>query len=221
MPLGLHRDGFDRALIDSIRYEVFGMLLLAAIIGGAAHPILTLFGSGFARASDALVLLALFPALAAVSVTQTQALWSTDRPGRTSLIALVRLLVTIALLIVLTPSMGIVGPAIALLAGYVVVILLSGLALRPVLARPLRSTWPLRERFALFASYALALGASALVAHLVPSVAGLPLCLGSGTAAYLLVLFAIAVAGSASGPSPETRLSATPTYQRAAISEPE
>jgi O-antigen/teichoic acid export membrane protein len=181
------RHGFDRALIDSIRYEVFGMLLLAAVIGGAAHSILALFGAGFARASDALVLLALFPALAAVSVTQTQALWSTGRPGRTSLIALVRLLVTIALLVALTPRMGIVGPAIALLAGYVAVILLSGLALRPVLARPLRSTWPLRERFALLASYALAFGASALVAHVVPSVAGLPLCLTAGAAAYLLV----------------------------------
>lgn len=181
------RDGFDRALIDSIRYEVFGMLLLAAVIGGAAHSILVLFGSGFARADDALVLLALFPALAAVTVTQTQALWSTGRPGRTSLIALVRLLVTIVLLVVLTPGMGIVGPAIALLAGYAAVILLSGMALRPVLARPLRATWPLRERLALIASYALGLGASALVERAIPSPAGLPVCFAAGATAYLLV----------------------------------
>src|SRR5262249_12095572 len=36
--------GFDRALIDSIRYEVIGMLLLAAAIGGCARSMLDLFG---------------------------------------------------------------------------------------------------------------------------------------------------------------------------------
>ncbi len=71
------------------------MLLIAAAIGGAAHSVLKVFGPGFSRATPALALLALFPALASITATQTQALWATNRPGRTSLIAMVRLVITI------------------------------------------------------------------------------------------------------------------------------
>jgi O-antigen/teichoic acid export membrane protein len=179
--------GFDRALIDSIRYEMIGMLLIAATIGGAAHSVLYLFGPGFSRAAPALALLAIFPALASITMTQTQALWATNRPGRTSVIALVRLVVTMALLVVLTPSIGIVGPAIALLAGYLVVVVLSGIALRPSLSRPLRATWPLRERSALVAAYAAGFVVARLAEHRFPSIAGIPICLAAGTVAYVAV----------------------------------
>ncbi|HTA35696.1 MAG TPA: polysaccharide biosynthesis C-terminal domain-containing protein [Solirubrobacteraceae bacterium] len=183
-------DGFDRALIDSIRYETIGMLLLAALIGGAALPILEVFGNGFGRASNALVLLALYPAFASITVTQTQALWATGRPGRTSVIALVRLAVTVALLVALTPSLGVLGPAIALLAGYVVVVVLSGLSLRASLARPLRATWPLRERLALLGAYASAFAAVRAISRALPSLAALPLSLTVGAFLYLAVFVA-------------------------------
>jgi O-antigen/teichoic acid export membrane protein len=183
-------DGFDRALIDSIRYEMVGMLLIAAALGGAAHSVLEVFGPGFSRATAALALLVLYPALASISVTQTQALWATNRPGQTSVIAIARLLLTIVLLVVLTPSIGIVGPAIALLAGYLVVIVLSGIALRSFLTRPLRATWPLRERLALVAAYAAGFAAAKLAEHAFPSIAGLPFCLAAGTVAYAAVFLA-------------------------------
>jgi O-antigen/teichoic acid export membrane protein len=180
--------GFDRAMIDSIRYEVIGMLLLAAAIGGAAHSVLDVFGPGFSRAAPALILLALFPALASVTVTQTQALWAVNRPGLTSVISLVRLAATIVLLVVLTPKMNMVGPALALLAGFLVVIVLSGLALRRHLARPLRATWPLRERFALVVAYAAGFGGAHTVEGAAPSTFALPLCLLAGAVAYTAVL---------------------------------
>jgi O-antigen/teichoic acid export membrane protein len=183
-------EGFDRALVDSIRYEVGGMLLVAAAVGGAAHSVLKVFGPGFSRATGALVLLVLFPALASVTVAQTQALWAVGRPGRTSLIALVRLAVTVALLVVLTPRVGILGAAIALLCGYVAVIALSGMALRPLLSGGLRASWPRRERGALLAAYA----AGFLVAHAAEyalgSVAELPVCLVAGSLAYIIVSLA-------------------------------
>jgi O-antigen/teichoic acid export membrane protein len=178
--------GFDRALIDSIRYEMVGMLLIAAAIGGAAHSVLDLFGPGFGRAAPALALLAPFPALASITLTQTQALWATNRPGRTSVIAMVRLVVTMTLLVVLTPSIGIIGPAVALLAGYLAAIVLGGIALRPSLARPLRATWPLRERFALGAAYATGFAAARGIEHVTPSTAGLLLCLLAGAAVYVV-----------------------------------
>jgi O-antigen/teichoic acid export membrane protein len=180
--------GFDRALIDSIRYQVIGMLLLAAAIGGAAHSVLDIFGPGFSRATPALVLLALFPALASVTVTQTQALWAVNRPGQTSLIELARLAVTITLLVVLAPKSEMVGPAIALLAGYALVILLYGGALRAHLARPLRATWPLRERFALIAAYAAGFAAAHATEHAIPSTAAVPLCLLAGAVVFMAVL---------------------------------
>jgi O-antigen/teichoic acid export membrane protein len=181
--------GFDRALIDSIRYEAFGMLLIAAVIGGAARSVLHVFGSGFDRASTALAIVMIFPALASVTATQTQALWATNRPGRTSVIAIVRLAMTVALLIVLTPSLGILGPAIALVGGYLAVLVLSGLALRPHLTRPLRATWPVRERLVLVASYAAAFAASNLLEHALPGLAVLPLVLAAGVVVYCGVFF--------------------------------
>jgi O-antigen/teichoic acid export membrane protein len=181
--------GFDRALIDSIRYEVIGMLLIAAAIGGAAHSVLKVFGPGFSSATSALALLVLFPAMASVTGTQTQALWATSQPGRTSVIAIVRLVVTLALLIALTPQIGMIGAAISLLAGYLVVIILSGIALRSSLSRPLRATWSLRERFALTAAYAAGFGAAHVTEHAYPSTAGLLLCLPAGTVIYVTAFF--------------------------------
>src|SRR6185312_5164101 len=105
--------GFDRALIDSTRYEVIVMMVFAATIGGAAHLVLNIFGPGFDAAAPALVLLMLFPVMASITVTQTQALWAVNRPGLTSIVALARLVVTIALLIILTPTMHMIGPALA------------------------------------------------------------------------------------------------------------
>jgi O-antigen/teichoic acid export membrane protein len=182
-------EGFDRALIDSIRYEMIGMLLIAAAVGGAAHAVLGVFGPGFERADTAFVLLLLFPALAAVTLTQTQALWATDRPGRTSLIAIARLVVTMGLLVALTPSLGISGPAIALLAGYLTVVVLSGVALRPLLTAPLAVTWPLRQRFALGASYAAGFLAAHAVEHLIASTAAIPLDLLAGAGAYAATFY--------------------------------
>lgn len=179
--------GFDRALIDSIRYEVIGMLLLAAAIGGAAHSVLDLFGPGFSAAVPSLVLLLLFPALASVTMTQTQALWAVDRPGLTSVVAIARMAVTVALLIVLTPRWNYLGPPLALLGGMLVGAVAFGFVLRGHLTRPLRVTWPLRERFTLLVAYSAGFGAAHLVEAATGSLAAIPLCLTAGSLAYLAV----------------------------------
>jgi O-antigen/teichoic acid export membrane protein len=181
--------GFDRALIDSIRYGMIGMLLIAAAGGGAAHAILEVFGPGFSRAAPALAILLLFPALAAITATQTQALWAVERPGVTSFIQLARLAVTIGLTAVLTPRIGIVGPAIAIVAGLLVVLVWNTIALHPFMTQPVRATWSLRERLALLGAYAFGFVVAKLVEHAVRSTGGLLLSLGAGTIAYAAVLF--------------------------------
>jgi hypothetical protein len=77
-----------------------------------------------------------------------------------------------------------VGPALAMLAGFVVVIVLSGWVLRGHLTRPLRATWPLREMLVLPLAYAAGFGAAHGVQVLLPSAFALPLSLGAGAAAY-------------------------------------
>lgn len=182
--------GFDRALIDSIRYEVIGMLLLAATLGGAAHTVLGIFGPGFDKATPALILLLFFPALASITITQTQALWAVDRPGLTSTVSILRLVVTLALLVVLTPSMYYVGPALALLAGTALTAAIFGAALRHHLASPLRVTWPAREWLALALAYGVGFGVAHALQALLPPI-GLPLSLAVGAVAYLAVLWII------------------------------
>jgi O-antigen/teichoic acid export membrane protein len=179
--------GFDRALIDSIRYEVAGMLLLAAAIGGAAHSVLEIFGPGFDQATTALALLMLYPALASITVAQTQGLWAVNRPGTTSVISIARMAITIGLLIALTPPLGITGPAVALLAGYASGVLFSGIALRPFLSRRLRATWPIRERLAVLIAFGTAFLAAHAVEHLLPTTLGTLLSLVAGTVAYVPV----------------------------------
>ncbi len=177
--------GFDRALVDSIRYEVIGLLVAAAAIGGAAHSVLGVFGPGFGQAAPALALLMFYPVLGSITVAQTQGLWAVDRPGTTSVIAVTRMVITIVLLIVLTPPLGIAGPAISLLAGYLWHAVFGGIALKPYLTQRLRVSWPIRERLTLVVAYAGGFAAAHAVEHAVPGTGGMVLALTAGTAAYV------------------------------------
>jgi O-antigen/teichoic acid export membrane protein len=181
--------GFDRALLDTTRYALIGMLLIASVCAGLAQSILALFGPGFDRAAPAFVFLLAYPALASVTSAQTQALWAVDRPGLTSIISLARLAATLALTIVLTGRIGVAGPAIALLGGLLLDIVWKTLALAPYLSGSLRSTWPLRQRLALLGAYA---GGFAAARSIQGSLAGspgrLPVGLVAGTLAYAAAL---------------------------------
>lgn len=181
--------GFDRALIDSIRYGLAGSLLLAAVCGGSAHSILQVFGPGFASATTVLALLMLYPGLALITATLTQALYAVNRPGVTSFVGLSRLTVAITLTVILTPRIGITGPALALLAGFAVDLVWRALAVAPSLSQPLTEIWPLRERLALGVAYVAGFATSHLVEHVLPSTAELLLCLLAGVMAYGAAFF--------------------------------
>ena len=182
-------EGFDRALTDTIRYTLTGLLLIAAVLGGAAEPILRLFGPGFSRAATALTLLMLSPAFNAVSIAQTQALLADNLPGLSSIVAVARMALTVAMTIVLTPRIGITGPAIALLAGAVLDVAWKTIALRSHLSSALHEIWPLRQRLALVGGYTGGLAVAFAITHAVTSTLGLlvGLAASSATAAALLV----------------------------------
>ncbi len=189
-------EGFDRALIDSIRYALIGTLLIAAAFGGSAHSLLGIFGPGFNRAAPALALLMLSPVLSAIWSAQSMAFLAVGRPGLTSVIALVRLALTLVLTVALTPTIGITGPALAILAGSLLQVVWGLIAMRPFLSQSLHLTWPLRERFPPVVAYACGFGAALAVEHAVPSTAGLLLSLSAGTLAYFAVF---ALSGGVNG----------------------
>jgi len=182
-------EGFDRALTDTIRYALFGLLLIAAVFGGTAHEILDVFGPGFNRATHVLMLLIVYPALNSITIAQSQALLAVDRPGLTSIVSLARMTLTIIATVLLTPAIGIMGPAIALVGGLVFDVIWKTLVLHPYLSQPLRVIWPRRQRFALVGGYAGGFAAAYAVAAALPSLAGLLAGLVVGTLAYLAALF--------------------------------
>jgi O-antigen/teichoic acid export membrane protein len=147
-------EGFDRALIDTIRYSAGGMLLLAAVGGGAAHGVMAVFGPGFDRASDALALLLLMPGIFTVLSIQRHALFSVDRPLATTAIGIVRMLATLSLLIPLTLALGATGAALAIIVGLLVEAGYMFWTTRRHLERPLHELWTYQQMLAVALAYA-------------------------------------------------------------------
>lgn len=180
-----NREGFDRALVDSLRYAVALYLLPAAAGGGAAVNVMALYGPGFERAADALAIILAVPALGAISGIQTQGLIAADRPLTTTAVALVRMVATVVATVGLTLWIGITGAAAGWAIGYLCVIPLLHGYLRPHLALPLGSWWPRRARFAQIVAFVLAFAASrAVSAAFTDELAGLVPALAAGTAVY-------------------------------------
>ena len=187
---------FDRVLKESLRYAAFGMLLPAAVGGGAAEAIMHIFGEGFNAAAPALRLLLLVPLFQTLTAIQGAALTAYDRPLLTSFAQIVRLGVTLIGGIILARAYGITGMAVAMAAGslvcfgvYTVVLQFRMRSSMPV---PLRS----RQLAGLGAAYLSGFATSHVVQQQMPGGLGLIVALCVGSAAYLVV--GICVSGTTS-----------------------
>jgi O-antigen/teichoic acid export membrane protein len=89
------RTGYDRALVDSLRYVAVAMLLPAAVAAGAAAPIMGIYGPGFAAGAGAFAYLAFVPGVVTLSAVQSQALFAEDRGLGASLYGLARAAATV------------------------------------------------------------------------------------------------------------------------------
>jgi O-antigen/teichoic acid export membrane protein len=181
--------GFDRALVETMRYCAVGMLLPAAAGGGAAHAVMALFGPGFDRAADGLVLMLAAPALFTLTAVQRQALLAVDRPWLSSIVVVLRMFVTVGLIAVLTPPLGITGTSIGLLVGAGASMVWMFVSMRPYMHRPVRALWPLRELVALALAYAAGFGAARLVDSAIDGLLALIPALVAGTVAFVLVFW--------------------------------
>ena len=176
--------GFDRALLDSMRYTGVGMLWPAAAGGGAAHGVMELFGPGFDRASDALAILLVLPALAVMATALGLVLLAVDRPLTHSYILITRMAITVALTVPLTLEMGITGTAIAATGGYALELPIRWYVTRGYLSQPASVLWPRRQRLAVVLAFAAGYAAAWGVDSTLPGVIGLALGLLAGTIAY-------------------------------------
>ena len=181
-------EGFERALVDSLRYTTAFMLLFAGPGGGAATSIMAVFGPGFSSASTALAILLLVPVSTTMATVLSQSLIATDRPLATSASALIRLIATFVPLVILTRSMGITGTAIGMAIGGVVQLAGQLLFVQRDVLRLLRSWWPLRQMFAQLLSYCAGFAVARAIVIALPGYIGLVIALSVGVATFLAVL---------------------------------
>jgi O-antigen/teichoic acid export membrane protein len=184
-------EGFDRALVDSIRYVTVVLLLPAAAGGGAARGIMSLYGAGFAQGSTALAILLVLPAILTAASMQTHALLAVNRPLTTTAVSLARAAATLGSGIALSLWLGISGMALAIASGGVVQLILQYRTTRSHIATPLLELWQARQILGLGVAYASGFAVSYGLDRLVPEPGGLILGLAGGTITYGAMLLLV------------------------------
>ncbi len=182
------RAGFDRSLVDSMRYSLFGLLAIATVGGGAAHEIMRLFGPGFDQAADALAIILLLPALATVGSIQVHALYAFDRTLLTVVLALGRMVLTLGLTIVLVGAMGVTGAALALFVGQLSGVVVLWPVVNRLLAAGSSELWPYRQRAALVLAAVTGFVCSRGIEIAIGGPGAIPVALLTGCIAFGLVL---------------------------------
>jgi O-antigen/teichoic acid export membrane protein len=180
--------GHDRALVDSIRLLLIGLLALAATAGGAAYGVMDLYGPGFSAGANALAILLLAQALAAIPACCAMCLWAANRPAAVSVASGIACLVGVSACVVFSLKLGVTGPAVGVLAGQVVYASLLLGAVRRELSLPLSRLLPWHELAPLALAYGTAFAGARVVDAVLPSIAGLLAAMTLGLVIFGLVL---------------------------------
>lgn len=161
---------FAGALGRTLRLALAGLLLVAALGGGAAAGVMRVFGAGFGQAAGALAFLLLAHVSYVAASIVGSAFSASDRPQLNSGFSAVRLLAGVSLMAVVTPRYGITATAAAFFGAHLLE--LAGRVLW------LRRRLGLRGAGVLDARTVLALGGSFLAAF--AAARGITLVLGDG-----------------------------------------
>jgi O-antigen/teichoic acid export membrane protein len=178
-------EGFDRALMDSMRYSVAGMLLPAAAIGGGAVGVMKIFGSGFSSGSGALAAFMVVPALITVSSLQRGALIAVDRPWTTAISGGIRMVVTVTATIFLVKRWEATGAGLGIVAGVAFDIVYTSLNTRRHLQRPASHLWTLRQIIATVLAYGVGFATARAIYSNLESWGGLLLALTASAVVYV------------------------------------
>lgn len=184
-------EGFDRALVDSLRYTAVAMLLPACVAAGAAAPILGIYGPGFASGAGCFAYLAFVPGLMTLSAIQSHALFSAERGLRSSLYGVIRLAVTVLASVLLTRRFGVTGAGAGMTIGACAQLAPLSAGLPGLLSGRLRELWRGREMVALVSAGAAAFACSRGLSNELGPVPALLLAPALGLAAAALVFVAM------------------------------
>lgn len=188
-------EGYNRVVRDSLRYVAFGMLLPAAVGGGAADAVMHLFGPGFGPAATALRWLLFVPLLQTLTSIQGAVLLASNMPLWTTVAQSVRLVVTLTGGVLLTLAFGLTGMALAVSAGCLTSFGVFALVMYSRSRGPLpRASWLVRQLAGLGTAYAAGFLVARLVERQFAGVFGLTLALAAGSLAYAVV--GVAVGGT-------------------------
>lgn len=179
------RKAFDRALIDSIRLSMAGLLLPAAIVGGASVSVMGLYGSDFEFAAPALAITMITPALLGGNGMRVAAVTAIDRPLSVSYARIAAIAVKLAVIVPLVLAWGITGAAIAPVLRSLVVNAWLNLVIRKHLGIAARRLYPPRQLGTMALAYAAGFGAATLLQDVLPQPLGLALALTGGAVAYV------------------------------------
>ncbi|HLH66181.1 MAG TPA: polysaccharide biosynthesis C-terminal domain-containing protein [Solirubrobacteraceae bacterium] len=183
--------GFDRAVIDSLRYGSAFLLLFAAVGGGAAKGIMAVFGPRFVPAATALAFLLLVPAFTTMVFLVSQALIASDRALRLTASAAVRLVVTLPAVVVLTERYGITGAGVGMALGAAAQLACQLLVVQRELIGLVARWWSPRQVAGQVAAYAGAFAAARMTLRGLHGYGGLLAALVLGTVVYLALLAAV------------------------------
>jgi O-antigen/teichoic acid export membrane protein len=184
-------EAFARALTDSIRLSMAGLLLPAAIVGGASTAMMGLYGSEFEFAAPALAITMLSPALLGGNGMRVAAVTAIDRPLSVTYARVAAIILKLAVIVPLVLAWGITGAAIAPLLRSLLVNTWLNVVIRKHLGIPARQLYPARQLGTMALAYAVGFGAAALLQNVLPQPFGLMIALVAGAVAYVATYVAL------------------------------
>ena len=189
---GRDRDGFDRTLLDTLRYAALFLLLIGAAAGGASDGVMSIFGPGFERGSDALAVLLVTPALTVIAGIEAQGQYALNRPWVGTVTSIIGMLAKVLGVIVLASTSGLTGAAVGYAIGTFVQFLLQSIDISHHLHGPARRWLPLRQGVGILVAYAAGFAAARAVDSGLAEPFGLLAGLAAGSLVFVLAYALIA-----------------------------
>lgn len=179
------REAFDRALIDSIRYSMVGLMLPAAVLGGASVAVMGVFGPAFTFAAPALAITMVRPALMGTNGMRVAAIMAIDKPLSVTYARMGSVVAKLVAIVPFTLAWGITGTAVASLLMPIAANMWMNLIIRKHLGLKPTQLFPPRQTLSIVVAYGAGFGAAALLQDVLPQPLGLLVALVGGTAAYV------------------------------------
>jgi O-antigen/teichoic acid export membrane protein len=177
---------FIQTLARTLRLAMVALLFVAALAGGAADPLMSIFGAGFSAAAGALAFLLLAHVFYVAASMVAAAYNSFGKPHYNSAFASIRFFVGLPLTWVFVRNFGITAAAAGLCAGYAAELVVRSVALRRLVHQPHTHALPPATLIRLLVVYLGGFAVTRAVADTVSSpLIGLALALLVGALTYV------------------------------------